>query len=229
MQQLGKKSYFSMLFLTLLFVLSTVICIFYGEITFKYIEALFFTNDSEALSTYSELFRQHSFGHYGRYTHRTTPIHYTLVSFIVQIYSIYTLAKRLTQPRVLIECDDRGFYLHMPFNKSWYVLYEEIIGIRVAKYDFPIYAKKRNANWFFYDPDDYIELDTRRMMGEKSIGAITVAIRKKRFVLAGVKEALPVARKMQTICNKGRKEYFEWLDDQARQRREKELIERTKT
>ncbi len=226
MQQLGNKSYISMLYLAFLFVLSAVLCIYFGEITFKYLQALLFTKDHEAILTYGDLFQQYSFG---SYRHRVTPIHITLVSFIVQIYSLYTLAKRLTQPRALIECDDRGFYLHMPFNKSWYVLYEEIIGIRVAKYDFPVYAKKRNANWFFYDPDDYIEIDTRRMMNEKTTGTITVTIRKKSFVLGGVKGALPVARKMQSVCNKGRKEYFAWLDDQARQRREKELIERTKT
>ena len=230
MKSLGEKSYSSMIFKGFIFVLAVCACFYFGEICVKYYEALFFTKDAEALAEYGALMAKYTYSRgLGRRGAYISPTIITIVGIILQVETLITLYKRFTQPKILIECDEKGFYLHLPFNKTWYVLYEEIIGIRVAMFDGPVYIEKRNANWFDYDVDDYIEIDTARMMSDTTTGTITVYIKDRDFKISGVKKALPVAREMQIICNDGRRKRFEWLDEKASERREKELREKTKT
>ena len=230
MKALGEKCYFSMIFQGIIFIVSVFVCFYFGELTVNYYEALIFTKDAEALIEYGALMGKYTFAigsiRRGLYI---SPTVITIIGIIFQLEAVITLSKRFTQPKMLIECDEKGFYLHLPFNKTWYVLYEEIIGIRVAMFDGPVYIKKRNANWFVYDVDDYIEIDTTRMMSDTTTGTITVYIKGREFKMSGVKNALSVAREMQIICNEGRRNRYKWLDEKATERREKELREKTKT
>lgn len=229
MKSLGKKSYASMFFQGAIFIIAMFACFYFAEICVRYYEAVFFTKDVEALAKYGALMAKYTFGSFGRRRVYISPTTLTIIGLILQLEALLTLSKRFTQPKILIECDEKGFYLHLPFNKSWYVLYEEIIGIRVAMFDGPVYIEKRNANWFVYDVDDYIEIDTGRMMSDTTTGTITVYIRDREFKISGVKNAKPVAREMQIICNEGRKKRYDWLDEKASERREQELREKTKT
>ena len=230
MQVLGEKSYKSIVLHIILLIVSIFACVYFGEICFKYYEALLFTKDAAALLEYGDLMEKYTYSHFSRrggfYSSPTT---ITIFTLFLQVASLITLSKRMTQPYGLIEYDEKGFYLNMPFNKTWFVSFEEVIGIRVSKVAEPVRIKKRNANWLFYDPDDYIEIDTARMLKGKTTGTITVAIKNKTFKMSGVKNALPVARKMQVICNDGKRKRDAWLDEKAQEKREKELRERTKT
>ncbi len=230
MKVLGEKSYFSIIVQVVILVIAIFICVFFGKICINFYEALFITKDAEVLAEYGALMKKYTFSRgLGRSATYISPTTITITGVILQVEALITLIKRFTQPKVLIECDEKGFYLYLPYNKSWFVSYEEIIGIRVAMFDGPIYIKKHNANWFVYDVDDYVEIDTARMMSDKTTGTITVYIRDKDFKISGIKNALPVAREMQIICNDGRRKRFEYLDEKARERRENILRERTKT
>ena len=230
MKVLGEKSYFSIIVQVVILVIAIFICVFFGKICINFYEALFITKDAEVLAEYGALMKKYTFSRgFGRSATYISPTTITITGVILQVEALITLIKRFTQPKVLIECDEKGFYLHLPFNKTWYVLYEEIIGIRVAMFDGPVYIKKRNANWFVYDVDDYIEIDTTRMMSDTTTGTITVYIKGREFKMSGVKNALSVAREMQIICNEGRRNRYKWLDEKATERREKELREKTKT
>jgi hypothetical protein len=226
MRVLGEKSYSSMVSRGIILIVAIFACFYFGEISYKFYEALLFTKDAEVLAEYGALMDEYTFG--GRRTY-VSPTTIAIASLILIVESLIMLSKRFSQPRNLIECDEKGFYFHLPFNKSWYVLYEEVIGIRVAKFDGPVYVKKQNANWFIEDVDDYIEIDTTRMMTENTTGTITVYIKNNDFKISGVKNALPVAREMQIICNDGRRRRYDWLDEKASERRERELREKTKT
>ncbi len=231
MKALGEKSYTSIIVRIVILIAAIFACLFFSEICLGFYRAMLFTKDLQAIAEYGALMDKYTistpmFFRRGLYISPTT---ITIFSMILIVESLLTLSKRFTQPQNLIECDEKGFYLHLPFNKSWYVLYEEIIGIRVARFDGPVYVKKRNANWFVYDVDDYIELDTARMMGTNTTGTITVSIRDRDFKVSGIKNALTVAKEMKVICNDGRQRRFEWLEKKAAERREQELRERTKT
>ena len=228
MQVLGEKSYKSIVLHIILFVVSIFACVYFGNLCFRYYEALFVTKDLSVVAELGVLMDKFTFGSI-RMGFYVSPEIIVFVSLFLQVECLITISKRMTQPYGLIEYDEKGFYLNMPFNKTWFVSFEEVTGIRVSMFEGPVHVKKRNANWFFYDPDDYIEINTARMLKGKTTGTITVAINDKIFKMSGVKNALPVARKMQVICNDGRRKRFEWLDEKAQEKREKELREKTKT
>lgn len=230
MKIIGKKSFGSMISRIFILVIAVFVACFFSEICLTFYNALLFTKDQAVIAEYGALMEKYT---YSRFSRRggiyISPTIITIIALAFIAEALITLATRLTQPQNIIECDEKGFYLHLPFNKSWYVLYEEIVGIRVSRFDGPVHVKKRNANWFFYDPDDYIEIDTARTMGPKTTGTITVHIRDKAFKISGVKNALSVSREMKRICNDGKRRHFEWLEKKAAERRELELREKTKT
>ncbi|MBQ5884699.1 MAG: hypothetical protein IIW72_09235, partial [Clostridia bacterium] len=160
--------------------------------------------------------------------HYITPFEYTSVSFLLACAMFLGFNKRVVQPKVLIECDNKGFYLNMPHDKTWYVFYNEIIAIHVSPFETPQYIRKRNANKIFYDPDDYIEI-TATPMPEGVQGTIKVHTPKETFQINGVADALQVAREMQVICNDRKRDYNEKLRKKAQEQREQELREKTKT
>lgn len=226
MLAIGEKSNKHFAFQCVALIISTAICIYFGHLCFRYYKALFITENATVLAETSRLMDMFTFG-YG--INRISPEKIGIVALLVQVEMIFSLSKKLTQPYTLIEYDEKGFYLNLPFRKTWCVFFEEVIAIKVSKYDFPLRVRKRNANLYKYDPDDYVELDTVRMMDEKSTGTIEVFIKSRSFKVSGVKNALQVARKMQVICNDGRRKRFEWLDKKAQERREKELRENAET
>lgn len=170
------------------------------------------------------------------------PPGYVMYSVVFAAYSIYAFNRRLVQPRVLIEYDDKGFYLNMPYNKTWYVLYEEILCIDVRKNEDMVWLVKHNyrrtrRDWkgIPIDPDAYVNVKSSTF-GLLKTGVIIVGLNDKTIKVRGVKNALEVAQQMQVVCNDGKRRRNEWLDDKKREKelkelekREQELRERTKT
>ena len=135
----------------------------------------------------------------------------------------------------LIECDAKGFYLNLPFNKTWYVLYEEVLVIDIRKNEDmlwlikPIYRHSRtNLMGVPVDPDAYINVKSSTF-GLLKTGTIVVGLMDREIKIRGVKNALDVAKKMQVICNDGKRAYKKRLEEKEQERREYELREKTKT
>ncbi len=225
MKVLGRRSNLDLIIDPIIFVIFTAICVYFGSLVFEYYYALF-TDDMETFYALRPVYEQYCFRTWRH--HYVTPFDFTLCSLLISFLSLVNFLKRVVQPSVLIECDNSGFYLNMPHNKTWYVVYNEIVAIHVSPFETPLYIKKRNANLIFYDPDDYIEI-TATPMPEGVQGTIKVHIFNKTFQIDGVANALQVAREMQLICNDGRRKQNEWLDEKALEKREKELREKTKT
>ena len=224
---LGRRSNVDLIINPIVFVICFAIAMYFGKITFDYYIARF-TNDMEALEIFYPIYLEYCFDVWLLRRYYVTPLDYTLVSFFWSCMSFISFNKRVVQPRILIECDNKGFYLNMPHNKTWYVYYNEIVAINVMPFETPQYIKKRNANMFFYDPDDYIEV-TATPMTEGVQGSIKVHTHKETFQVNGVANALKVAREMQVICNDRKRKYNETLEKKAQERREYELREKTKT
>ena len=60
-------------------------------------------------------------------------------------------------------------------------------------------------------------------------GTIVVGLMDREIKVSGVKNALDVAKKMQVICNDGKRAYKKRLEEKEQERREYELREKTKT
>ncbi len=224
---LGKRSNVDLIINPIIFVVCFAITMYFGKLTFDYYTAVL-TNDTEALEILYPIYQKYCFRvRLPRY-HYVTPFDYTFVSFLLACAMFLGFNRRVVQPRVLIECDNKGFYLNMPHNKTWYVLYNEIMAIHVTPFETPQYIKKKNANRFFYDPDDYIEI-TATPMTEGVQGTIKVHTHKETFQVNGVANALQVAREMQVICNERKRKYNETLEKKEQERREQALREKTKT
>lgn len=224
---LGKRSNIDLVVNPIIFVICFSIAMYFGKITFDYYIARF-TNDMEALEIFYPIYREYCFDVWLPRHYYVTPSDYTLVSFILSCISFISFNKRIVQPKILIECDNKGFYLNMPHNKTWYVLYNEIVTIQVTPFETPQYIKKRNANMIFYDPDDYIEI-TATPMTEGVQGTIKVHTQKETIQVNGVADALRVAREMQVICNERKRKYNDEIKVKEQEKREQELREKTKT
>ena len=224
---LGRRSNVDLIVNPIIFVICFAITMYFGKLTFDYYIARF-TNDMEALEILYPIYQKYCFRvRFPRY-HYLTPFDYTFVSLLLAYAMFLGFYKRVVQPKVLIECDNKGFYLNMPHNKTWYVLYNEIVAIHVTPFETPEYIKKKNANRFIYDSDDYIEITTTPMT-EGVQGSIKVHTYKEMLQVNGVANALQVAREMQVICNDRKRKYNETLEKKAQERREQELREKTKT
>lgn len=224
---LGKRSNIDLIVNPIIFVICFSIAMYFGKITFDYYIARF-TNDMEALEIFYPIYREYCFDVWLPRHYYLTPFDYTLVSFILSSVTFIGFYNRVVQPRNLIEYDSNGFYLNMPHNKTWYVLYNEIVSIQVTPFETPQYIKKKNANMIFYDPDDYIEI-TATPMTEGVQGTIKVHTQKEVFQVNGVANALQVAREMQVICNEQKRKYNDVIKGKELEKREQMLRERTKT
>ena len=224
---LGKRSNIDLIVNPIIFAVCFSIAMYFGKITFDYYIARF-TNDMEALEIFYPIYRKYCFDVWLPRHYYLTPFDYTLVSFILSSVTFIGFYKRVVQPRNLIEYDSNGFYLNMPHNKTWYVLYNEIVSIQVTPFETPQYIKKKNANMIFYDPDDYIEI-TATPMTEGVQGTIKVHTQKEVFQVNGVANALQVAREMQVICNDEKRKYNVAIKEKELEKREQMLRERTKT
>lgn len=224
---LGKRSNVDLIVDPIVFVICFVIAIYFGEITLDYYTAMF-SDDMATLELLEPIYDKYSFEIGIVRTFYMTPLDYTWISFAVACISFINFSKRVVQPRILIECDNKGFYLNMPHNKTWYVLYNEIVTIQVTPFETPQYIKKRNANMFFYDADDYIEI-TATPMTEGVQGTIKVHTQKETIQVNGVADALQVAREMQVICNERKRKYNDEIKVKEQEKREQELREKTKT
>lgn len=240
MKVLGKRANMCLFIYPLLFIACAVIAWYFGSLLVNYWTALA-NDDMETVELLGELI--------DRYTVRRSlrrvgvmlnPLGYVIYAVFGGSYCIYAFNRRITQPTNLIECDDKGFYLNLPFNKTWYVLYEEVLFIHIIKNE----DMMRIPRWVFRrrsymrelnDPSGYINV-TGSTFGILKTGTIVVGLSDRDIKVRGVKNAFEVAKQMKVICNDGKRKRNEWLDEKKReqelkelQRREQELRERTKT
>ena len=235
MQVLGKRANMCLFVYPVLFVLFMVISVYFGQMLYDYSVALA-NDDMEAVEQLGKLIDKYSVRRsYRRYGVLLSPLGYIVYSVLGAVYSIYAFNRRITQPMNLIECDDKGFYLNLPFNKTWYVLYEEVLVIDIRKNEDmlwlikPIYRHTRtNLMGMPVDPDAYINVKSSTF-GLLKTGTIVVGLMDREIKIRGVKNALDVAKKMQVICNDGKRAYKKRLEEKEQERREYELREKTKT
>ena len=244
MKVLGKRANMCLFVYPVVFLVCTAISIYFGQMLHDYGVALE-NNDIESVERLGELIEKYTVNRsYGRGWGRLmlNPFGFSLYGVLIGVYSIYAFNKRIVQPRDLIECDDRGFYLNLPFNKTWYVHYEEILFIDVRKDEDRLWVIRRSyhhsrstLSGLPRDPDAYVNVKNSTF-GLLKTGTIVVGLIDRDIKVHGVKNAFEVAKQMQVICNDGKRRRNEWLDEKKREqelketeRREQELRERTKT
>lgn len=240
MKVLGKRSNMCLFVYPIVFALCLVVCFFFAQLLYDYGVAIA-NDDMETVERLGVLIEKYTVRR--AYRGRGVPLSsfwYVIYSLVGMTYSLYAFNRRLVQPRVLIEYDDKGFYLNLPFNKTWYVLYEEILCIDIRKNEDMLKIPK----WIFYRRykyclpsahDGYINV-TGSTFGLLKTGTIIVGLTDRTIKVRGVKNAFEVAKQMQVICNDGKRKRNEWLDEKKREqelkaleKRENELRERTKT
>ncbi len=240
MKVLGKRANMCLFIYPLLFIACVVIAWYFGNMLTDYWNALA-NDDMETAERLGEII--------DKYTVRRTfrrrglplnPFWYTIYSIAGSAYSLYAFNRRLVQPINLIEYDDKGFYLNLPFNKTWYVLYEEILFIDIRKNEdmmrIPRWIFRRRSYMYeLTDPSGYINV-TGSTFGLLKTGTIVIGLLGRDIKVHGVKNALEVAKEMQVVCNDGKRRRNEWLDEKKREKelkelekREQMLRERTKT
>ena len=241
MKVLGKRANMCLFIYPLLFVVCIVVFLYFWQLIYDYDVAI--TNDDfDEMFRLKKLIEKYTITGLGRRRFGFNPVGYTIYSLCIAGYSIYAFNRRLVQPRVLIECDDKGFYLNLPFNKTWYVLYEEILCIDIRKSEdmlkIPKWIYRSHSGYKHHlpsDPDGYLKV-TGSTFGILKTGTIVVGLRDRTIKVHGVKNAFEVAKQMQVICNDGKRKRNEWLDEKKREqelkileKREQELREKTKT
>ena len=235
MKVLGKRANMCLFVYPLLFIVCVVIAWYFGDILVDYWTAL--ANDNmEEVERLGEIIDSYTVRRsVRRIGFMINPLGYVIYAILGEVYCIYAFNRRITQPMNLIECDDKGFYLNLPFNKTWYVLYEEVLVIDIRKNEDmlwlikPIYRHTRtNLMGMPVDPDAYINVKSSTF-GLLKTGTIVVGLMDREIKIRGVKNALDVAKKMQVICNDGKRAYKKRLEEKEQERREYELREKTKT
>lgn len=217
-----------------IFVLCVGVCIYFGQLLYDYGVAVA-NEDMEAVERLGDIIEKYTVRR--AYRHRGLPLSpfwYVVYSVIVMAYSLYAFNRRLMQPRILIEYDDKGFYLNMPFNKTWYVLYEEVLCIDVRKNEDMLFIPKwiyRTLSGHSFglpsDPDGYIKV-TGSTFGLLKTGTIVVGLSDRTIKVRGVKNAFEIAKQMKVICNDGKRRRNEWLDEKKREQELKALEKREK-
>lgn len=245
MKVLGKRANMSLFVYPVVFVLSVTALFYFGNLLHDFFVAVM-NDDLETMNQLEKII--------DKYTVERgvllrglplSPFWYVIYSSIITGCSLYAFNRRIVQPKVLIEYDDRGFYLNLPFNKTWYVNFEEVLCIDIIKDEdllkIPkwIFRRLRRTNMIFSlpqnNPDAYISVKNSTF-GILKTGTIIVGLADRTIKVRGVKNAFEVAKEMQVICNDGKRRHNEWLDEKKREqelkkleRREQELRAKTKT
>ncbi len=230
MKVLGTRANMCLFVYPVIFVVAVLVCYYFGSMIVDYSEAVI-NDDYAEMQRLGELIDKYTISRRGRRNLGLNPSSYTISSLLLITYSIFAFNRRLVQPRVLIEKDDNGFYLNLPFSKTWYVLYEEILCIDVHLDENRVKIPKyiyRPRGYVPIDPDGFLTV-TNSTFGLLKTGTIKVGLHDRTIKVHGVKNALEVAKQMQTICNDGKRKRDEWLEEKAWEKREKELREKTKT
>ena len=114
---LGRRSNIDLIVNPIIFIACVAITMYFGKLTFDYYMAIF-TKDMEALEILYPVYRKYCFEVWTPRHHYITPFEYTSVSFLLACAMFLGFNKRVVQPKVLIECDNKGFYLNMPHDKT---------------------------------------------------------------------------------------------------------------